>query len=117
MPAIEGIDTPSQLYWILDAPAPLCGMIYPNLPPWQRMHDAGLRHIVCLTHDYFPYDAFPLGKLHAVGLQDLYGGRRPAHPAREEALIGEAARVVERMISNHGWPESHWQAEVVGRWK
>ena len=46
---IPGIDVPKELYWVLEAPAPLAGMKYPRPSfPWAALERAGFSHLVSL---------------------------------------------------------------------
>lgn len=104
MPQIQDILMPNEFYWILKEPALLGGMSYPSsATPWQNIYDAGFHHIVCLTDDEPRYDPAPLSMLHAVKLQDLYGGLAPRDSKREEHLIETAVHAVQgKLLHNEG---------------
>jgi hypothetical protein len=95
MPRIQGIDVPRSLYWLLLEPAPLAGMAFPSRnTPWRALHHLGFRHVVCLAAMSPGYDPSPLRHVYAADLEDLYCGRIPKDPAREERLSVEAAQIV-----------------------
>ncbi len=104
MPGLADLDVPCDFYWVLGGPAPLAGMAYPAWPArWNEMHAAGFRHVICLVRDVFPYAPAPLNPLHAVGLEDLYGGLTPHDPAGEQQKIVTAvARAGERLARGEG---------------
>lgn len=85
-PAISGVASPSELYWVLKVPAPLAGMQYPRRDfPWEKVADAGFHFIVSLhPGDYNPW---PLERLLSVQLEDLAHRGNPVDPAREKRLI------------------------------
>lgn len=94
MERVQGVGSPRDLYTVLTIPARLAGMPYPEpATPWLALEDAGFRHVVCLTSAAPPYDPTPVRLLHAVALQDLYGGLDPLDPERERREIGRAAAV------------------------
>jgi protein-tyrosine phosphatase len=96
------LSVPADLYWVTRHPAPLAGMAYPRGNSWEPLHQAGVRHIVCLTHATAPYDAAPLS-IHAAPLQDLYTRREPDDPVAERAAALAAARfVAERLVAGEG---------------
>ena len=98
---ISGLPVPYEFYWILRQPAPLAGMAHPSpRTPWRALAELGLHHVVCLTAPGPTYDPTPLTLAHATGLQDLYGGKFPRHPIREECLIHEAVHVVVSKLQN-----------------
>ena len=81
-------------------------MSYPRGIPWQQLHAAGFRQVVCLTDRLPQYDPAPLTVLYSAELQDLVGGRGPHDPEREEELIVEAARaVIACLEEGHGVAE------------
>jgi hypothetical protein len=93
---------PAELYFLARQPVALAGMAYPSRVDWNALHDEGLRHVVCLTHDVAPYDPAPL-TVTAIALQDLYTGVVPDDPEAERARIARAATVVVDSISaGHG---------------
>src|SRR5262245_41763930 len=97
MPAIPGLASPHDFYWVLQHPAPLAGMPYPSpRTPWPNVAAVGFRHVVCLEGDGPAYDPAPLIVSHRASLQDLYGGSVPRNPEQEERLIREVALAVVR---------------------
>ena len=93
---------PAELYWVSREPTPLAGMGYPARTDWAQLHRAGLRHVVCLTHDDARYDPAPLS-VTAIGLEDLYVKPGPADPERERALVLRAAdATVARLEAGEG---------------
>jgi hypothetical protein len=84
---------PAELYFLARRPVALAGMAYPARVDWDALHDEGLRHVVCLTHDEAPYDPSPL-TVTAIALQDLYTGVVPDDPVAEVEYIRRAATVV-----------------------
>ncbi len=104
MPPVDGLGVPEAFYTVLEAPARLAGMVRPgDRTPWGRLAQAGYRYVVCLTDDAPPYDPKPVEALHAVRLEDLYGGHAPSNPEREEARIVEAIdRTYEAIRDGHG---------------
>jgi hypothetical protein len=93
---------PAELYWVTRTPAPLAGMAYPRRHAWSDLHDAGLQHVVCLTHTDAPYDPAPLS-VSAFLLQDLYGRRVPDDPEHDRAqTIVAAELVVARLEQGEG---------------
>lgn len=87
MPAVPGLRVPDDLYWVLEAPAPLAGMTYPRGCPWPALHAVGFRQVICLAASKPDYEPAPLSLSHAAALEDLQGGRYPRDPAREERLV------------------------------
>jgi hypothetical protein len=81
---------PDDLYWIAREPLRLAGMAYPGRADWNRLHDLGIGHVVCLTHDAPPYDPTPCN-VSAYRLQDLVSGEPPTDVARERVLVLRAA--------------------------
>jgi hypothetical protein len=81
---------PDDLYWISRDPVALVGMSYPGRADWSLLHDHGIRHVVCLTHDRAPYDASPCS-VSSYSLQDLVSGGAPADPDREASVAMRAA--------------------------
>jgi hypothetical protein len=84
---------PSELYFVAREPSVIAGMAYPARIDWSLLHDAGVEHVVCLTHDAIPYDPSPLDST-AIALEDLYASRGPADPIGQRARIDRAAAVV-----------------------
>jgi len=81
---------PDDLYWIAREPVALAGMSYPGRADWKLLHEHGVGHVVCLSHDTARYDAAPC-TISAVRLQDLVSGSDPAQPERERELVSTAA--------------------------
>ena len=81
---------PDDLYWVSRSPVALVGMAYPGRADWSVLAEAGIGHVVCLTHDVAPYDAAPC-TVSAFKLQDLVSGGPPSDPERERALVQAAA--------------------------
>ena len=104
MPAIPGLRTPRQFYWVMQQPAPLAGMAYPGpATPWQAITAAGFRQVVCLAGDAPGYDPGPLQRLYTANLEDLFHGKPPQDPEREAGLIREAVGAVfPRLQSGEG---------------
>jgi Swiss Army Knife protein, DSP-PTPase phosphatase domain len=99
---LGALAVPADLYWVTRAPAPLAGMGYPRGASWKPLHQAGIRHVVCLTHAEAPYDASPLS-IHPAPLQDLYTRPEPDDPEAEREQAQRAARfVVERLEAGEG---------------
>ena len=84
---------PDDLYWIARRPVALAGMSYPSRADWALLHEHGIGHVVCLSHERAPYDATPC-TVSAIRLQDLVSGGEPAAPERERELIAQAAEDV-----------------------
>jgi hypothetical protein len=88
---------PDDLYWIARHPVALAGMSYPGRADWALLHEDGIGHVVCLSHDEPAYDPAPC-TITAIRLQDLVSGGDPSDPTRESALVEEAATdVVEHL--------------------
>jgi protein-tyrosine phosphatase len=104
MPPVAGLPVPERFYTVTREPAPLAGMSLPNQDtPWQELHKAGFRHVVCLMTGRPYYQPSPLNPLHAAALQDLVGGRSPDDPVREIELIRESVELaVERLQKKEG---------------
>ena len=99
---LGALAVPADLFWVTRHPAPLAGMGYPRGNSWTQLHDAGIRHVVCLTHAEAPYDASPLA-IHHAQLQDLYTRSEPDDPERERELaIGAARFVADRLDAREG---------------
>ncbi len=81
---------PDDLYWIAREPVALAGMSYPGRADWGQLHEHGIGHVVCLSHDAAPYDPAPC-TVTAYRLQDLVDGGPPGDPDRERALVARAA--------------------------
>lgn len=99
---LGGLAVPADLYWVTRTPAPLAGMGYPRGNSWAPLHQAGIRHVVCLTHAEAPYVASPLS-IHHAPLQDLYTRAEPDDPEaeRERAMVADGF-VVERLEAGEG---------------
>jgi hypothetical protein len=95
MDRTPGLEVPSQLYTVLTRPARLAGMPHPTPEtPWLALAASGFQNVVCLTARNPGYQPGSLRLLHAVELQDLYGGLGPVDPDRERREIVCAAHVV-----------------------
>ena len=81
---------PDDLYWIAREPVALAGMSYPGRADWTLLHENGIGHVVCLSHDAPAYDPAPC-TITAIRLQDLVSGGDPNDPERERALVEDAA--------------------------
>ena len=81
---------PDDLYWVAREPVALAGMSYPGRADWARLHDLGIGHVLCLSHDAPGYDPAPC-TMTAMRLQDLVSGGDPSDPERERALVDTAA--------------------------
>jgi len=94
---------PQEFYAVAQAPGLLAGMSYPHRPRWQSLHEAGYRHIVCLTDERPVYDPAPLTVLYAAHLQDLAGRVHPRRPDHEERCIRDAVSlIVPRVLAGEG---------------
>lgn len=99
---LGALSVPADLYWVARHPAPLAGMSYPRRESWPDLHQAGFRHVVCLTHAEARYDPSPLA-VTAVQLQDLYTRKQPDDPELERAQTLVAADfVVARLGAGEG---------------
>jgi hypothetical protein len=84
MPNVPGLRVPDDIYWILDRPVPLLGMVRPtSCTPWAALFALGVRRVACLTDDAPPYDPMPLSFACAIELEDLFQRMAPAHPTDE----------------------------------
>ncbi|HXX40251.1 MAG TPA: hypothetical protein VEP50_19210 [bacterium] len=101
-PTIPGVDSPAELYWVLQAPTPLAGMRYPRPDfPWKNVADAGFEYVVSLHLG--DYDPHPLKPLLTVQLEDLAHGGAPLDPAAEQrSIVTVADAVVETLHAGHG---------------
>ncbi len=100
MPEVPGLRLPADVYFALADPAPLAGMAYPAAGMgWGDLHKVGLKQVVCLTGDAFPYDPAPLQPLLATRLEDLFDRDPPKDPAIESRKVLHAATVVARTIA------------------
>lgn len=103
MPILTGIAVPAEAYVVLNAPATLAGMSYPNDRRWEGLSAVGIKWVVCLTADAVPYNPAPLQIGHCSKLTDLYGEKFPSHPGQEEQRIRAAAeRIVEFLLAGEG---------------
>jgi pimeloyl-ACP methyl ester carboxylesterase len=93
-PAIHGLDSPQRFYQVLQAPAPVAGMSFPDRAPWKAMATAGFDSVVCLTTDAHQYDPSPLRRLLTVEFQDLYGGAHPDDAQREAGILRDVVEAV-----------------------
>jgi hypothetical protein len=94
---------PAELYFLARDPVALAGMAYPARVDWQALHAAGLRRVVCLTHDGRPpYDPAPL-TARATALEDLWNSPAPADPVVErERVLTAAGWVVDAIRAGEG---------------
>ncbi len=92
---------PGDLYFVARGPAPLVGMGFPARVNWQMLHDEGIRHVVCLTHDLdVPYDSAPI-VCHPIALQDLFcEPDGPTDPVAELMKVRRAASVAADALTN-----------------
>jgi rhodanese/phosphatase family protein len=94
MPAVPGLEVPSEFYTIAMNPAPIAGMEYPSAStPWSAIANLGFRHVICLAAINPTYQSSPLRIAHAIDLQDLVSGGKPRDPDREERFIRNAVEV------------------------
>lgn len=89
---LGSLAVPAELWWATHEPAPLAGMAYPHRAEWTRLHDVGLRRVVCLTDDTARYDPSPLTAT-AIKLQDLYV-TGPDSAAEEQQRVRQAVDAV-----------------------
>jgi hypothetical protein len=84
MPNVPGLCVPDDVYWILDRPVPLLGMVRPtSSTPWPALFALGVRRVACLTDNVPPYDPAPLSFACVIELEDLFHRIAPAHPTDE----------------------------------
>ncbi len=103
MPPVAGLDSPSEFYWVLQKPAPLAGMAFPQGNPWKFLASVGFKSVVCLTDNTLPYDPSPLEVLRSLRFKDLYGNRYPNDPTREaDALRDVVKAIVNDLHSRRG---------------
>ena len=81
---------PDDLYWLAKQPVALVGMSYPGRADWAQLHEQGIGHVACLSHESAPYDASPC-TVRSVRLQDLVSGGVPHDEDRERDLVVAAA--------------------------
>lgn len=98
MKMLAGIASPRDFYLVLEHPAPLAGMAYPSSSPWQTLASEGFKSVVCLTDATARYDPKPLTVLRSAKFKDLYGGRDPDEPAREQSALGDIVTAVKSEI-------------------
>jgi hypothetical protein len=96
MPGVAGAAVPQDVYLVAREPASLAGMAYPSWDglSWPGLAALGVRGVVCLTDEVFPYDPSPLVPFLAIRLQDLVGGVAPDDPGTEERRVRQAALAV-----------------------
>ncbi len=100
---IPGFAALEGSYEVLRLPAPLAGIRFPKQPDWGALARAGFRSVACLTGTAPPYDPTPLRIVHAVRLQDLYGGRLPDDPVREAGMLRDVVgAVLEELDAGRG---------------
>lgn len=101
MPWIQGVRIPQGFYVVIDEPAPLAGMFYPDgTTPWKDLYTAGFRHVARLANDNFHYDPAPLHLLRTPVLEDLHHGNMPRDPGVEEKRVREVVNIVLDRIKN-----------------
>jgi protein-tyrosine phosphatase len=101
--SVPGLHTPQRFYRVLQAPAPLAGMSFPDRPSWKAVAAAGFESIVCLTDNTAPYDPSPLRVLRALKFKDLVGGSCPDDPRREADMLRNVVQaVVEELRAGRG---------------
>lgn len=98
MKKVAGLGTPREFYWVLEQPAPLAGMAYPNSSLWHTLASEGFKSVVCLTDTTARYDPSPLEVLHAAKFKDLYGGTHPEEPEKEQAALREIVTTVKSAL-------------------
>ena len=82
----------TRLFVVLDDPAPLAGMAYPDEDTdWSAFRDAGFTKVLRLARA--DYDPSPLSA-EMIELQDLAEGRLPDDPDSERTAVWRAARHV-----------------------
>jgi hypothetical protein len=92
------VSIPSELYFVSRDPVVIAGMGFPARVDWQLLAEAGVGHMVCLTHhDAAPYNAAPI-RVTAIGLEDLWTATAPTDPVTERRRVGEAADAVVRSV-------------------
>lgn len=102
IPKIDGVNSPSDFYWVPNELAPLAGMRLPsNGYPWDKIAALGFQRIVSLHPG--AYNPAPLSFIFKQKLQDLVSGGDPTDPAKEERLIRTAAgRIIQALRSGEG---------------
>jgi len=84
--ALDGIEVPQELYWVISSPTPLAGMKFPRRGfPWPSLAAAGFSQVVALHPG--SYDPAPLEIRFAEQLQDLFRGGPPADESAERKRI------------------------------
>ena len=84
-------DRPNCLFTVLEVPALLAGMAFPNSDTdWVELHRRGFQQLVRLHPGH--YDPAPL-TAHEILLEDLVGGRKPLDAASERDRVFDAARL------------------------
>jgi hypothetical protein len=92
-PKITGVESPSEMYWVLDSPTPLAGMRLPRrLFPWSSLRGAGFAHVVSLHPATL--DPAPLTIIASEDLEDLVHGGRPKNVIDEEQKIKRVVAVI-----------------------
>jgi protein-tyrosine phosphatase len=103
MPIVNGIAVPADVYVVLNTPATLAGMSYPDEQRWASLSVVGIKWVVCLTNDAVPYNPAPLQIGYCSKLTDLYGGEFPRNPDKEEQRVrAAAARIVTFLLAGEG---------------
>ncbi|MEK6324198.1 MAG: tyrosine-protein phosphatase [Acidobacteriota bacterium] len=86
---IPEVEVPKELYWVLQAPAPLAGMKYPRSSfPWSNLKAAGFSQVVSLHPG--SYNPAPLTMAFSEYLEDLVSGGPPRNEAQEREKIKKA---------------------------
>jgi hypothetical protein len=94
---ISGIEVPKEIYWVLDDPAPLAGMRYPDeFTPWLKLYEAGFSSLISL--EPIPYDPNPLKIIFRDKLQDLIGVGVPQNPEEETQKIIRAVKLAKQSL-------------------
>ena len=92
-PSIEGVNIPTEVYWVFELPTPLAGMKYPRPDlPWSSLYAVSFRYIVSLHPG--AYNPDPLELCFQDHLEDLFHGGLPADPDAERAKIQRAVNAV-----------------------
>jgi hypothetical protein len=98
-PKLSGIEVPKEFYWVLDSPAPLAGMRYPNeTTPWLQINEFGFTSLISL--EPILYDTNPLRTIFSEKLQDLIGGGVPWNPKEEKQKIRRAVKRAKTTLLN-----------------
>ena len=82
---------PAELYFLARQPVALAGMAYPSRVDWAALHDEGLRHVVCLTHDAAPVRPVAVDHHRDLAARPLH--RRRSRRPRRRAVARSRARL------------------------